>query len=72
VASWRAKQALERFPRTTFALLRAPLALRGIEALLRADAQEPRDIDGAGGVALRTAELLVRATRDPGRAYRLT
>jgi geranylgeranyl reductase family protein len=71
VASWRAKLALERFPRTTFALLRAPLALRGIEALLRADAQEPADIGGPGGVALRLAEILARATGDPGRGYGL-
>jgi geranylgeranyl reductase family protein len=71
VASWRAKVALERFPRTTFALLRAPLALRGIEALLRADAQEPADIGGPGGVALRLAEILARATGDPGRGYGL-
>jgi geranylgeranyl reductase family protein len=70
-ASWRAKQALERFPRTTFALLRAPLALRGIETLLRADAQEPAEIGGLGGLALRVVETLVRHTRDPGRAYRL-
>ena len=71
VASWRAKLALERFPRTTFALLRAPLALRGIEVLLRADAQEPADIGGPGGLALRVAEVLARATGDPGRGYDL-
>jgi geranylgeranyl reductase family protein len=57
-ASWRAKTALERFPRATFALLRAPLAWHGIEALLRADAQEPADIGGPGGAALRLTELL--------------
>jgi geranylgeranyl reductase family protein len=57
-ASWRAKLALERFPRTTFTLLRAPLALRGIEALLRADAQAPAEIGGPGGLALRLVELL--------------
>jgi geranylgeranyl reductase family protein len=71
VASWRAKLALERFPRTTFALLRVPLALRGIEALLRADAQEPADIGGPGGVALRLAEILARVTGDPGRGFGL-
>jgi geranylgeranyl reductase family protein len=71
VASWRAKLALERFPRTTFALLRAPLALRGIESLLRADAQEPAEIGGPGGAALRLAEILARVTGDPGRGYEL-
>jgi geranylgeranyl reductase family protein len=59
-ASWRAKTALDRFPKTTFTLLRAPLAWRGIEALLRADAEEPADIDGPGGAALRIAETLSR------------
>ena len=59
-ASWRAKTALDRFPRTTFALLQAPLAWRGIESLLRADAEEPADIGGLGGAALRIAETLAR------------
>jgi flavin-dependent dehydrogenase len=62
-ASWRAKTALDRFPRTTFALLRAPLAWRGIESLLRADAEEPADIGGPGGAALRIAETLARLSR---------
>ncbi|HEX7256338.1 MAG TPA: geranylgeranyl reductase family protein [Gaiellaceae bacterium] len=59
-ASWRAKTALDRFPRTTFELLRAPLAWRGIESLLRADAQEPAEIGGPGGAALRVADRLGR------------
>ncbi|HET8651398.1 MAG TPA: geranylgeranyl reductase family protein [Gaiellaceae bacterium] len=59
-ASWRAKMVLERFPRTTFALLRAPLAWRGIEALLRADAHEPAQIGGASGMALRIVDRLAR------------
>ena len=59
-ASWRARTALERFPRTTYALLRAPLAVRGIEALLRADAEQPAEIRGTGGAALRVADLLGR------------
>jgi geranylgeranyl reductase family protein len=62
-ASWRAKTALDRFPKTTFTLLRAPLAWRGIESLLRADAEEPADIDGPGGAALRIAETLSRFAR---------
>jgi flavin-dependent dehydrogenase len=61
-ASWRAKTALDRFPRATFTLLRAPLAWRGIESLLRADAEEPADIGGPGGKALRLAETLARLT----------
>ena len=68
-ASWRAKTALDRFPRTTFALLQAPLAWRAIESLLRADAEEPADIGGPGGAALRAAELLARVAGDPGKAF---
>ena len=68
-ASWRAKTALDRFPRTTFALLQAPLAWRAIESLLRADAEEPADIGGPGGTALRAAELLARVTGDSGKAF---
>ena len=59
-ASWRAKMVLERFPRTTFTLLRAPLAWRGIETLLRADAHEPAQIGGAAGVALRVVDRIAR------------
>ena len=70
-ASWRAKMALERFPRATFSLLRAPLAWRGIEALLRSDAEEPAEIGGPGGAALRLAEILARLTGDPGGAFRV-
>ncbi|HSL66371.1 MAG TPA: hypothetical protein VK874_17080, partial [Gaiellaceae bacterium] len=59
-AAWRAKTALERFPRATFTLLRFPLAWRGVEALLRADAHEPADVGGVGGAVLRVVETLAR------------
>ena len=59
-ASWRARTALERFPRTIHTLLRMPLAWRAVESLLRADAHEPAEIGGPGGAALRVAETLVR------------
>jgi geranylgeranyl reductase family protein len=68
-ASWRAKLALERFPRLSFALLQAPQAWRALEQLMRADATHPAAIGGPGGVALRTAELLARVAGDPGRAF---
>jgi flavin-dependent dehydrogenase len=67
--SWRAKLALERFPRLSFALLQAPHAWRALEQLMRADATHPAAIGGPGGVALRTAELLARLAGDPGRAF---
>ncbi|HEV3480219.1 MAG TPA: geranylgeranyl reductase family protein [Gaiellaceae bacterium] len=68
-ASWRAKLALERFPRLSFALLQAPQAWRALEQLMRADATHPAAIGGPGGAALRAAELLARLAGDPGRAF---
>jgi flavin-dependent dehydrogenase len=68
-ASWRAKLALERFPRLSFALLRAPQAWRAMEQLMRADVTHPGAIGGPGGAALRTAELLARVAGDPGRHF---
>jgi geranylgeranyl reductase family protein len=70
-ASWRAKLALERFPRLSFALLQAPQAWRALEQLMRADATHPAAIGGPGGAALRAAELLARVAGDPGRAFAL-
>jgi geranylgeranyl reductase family protein len=68
-ASWRAKLALERFPRLSFALLQAPQAWRALEQLMRADALHPGAIGGPGGAALRTAEWLARLAGDPGRHF---
>jgi geranylgeranyl reductase family protein len=68
-ASWRAKLALERFPRLSFALLQAPQAWRAMEQLMRADATHPGAIGGPGGAALRAAELLARIGGDPGRHF---
>jgi geranylgeranyl reductase family protein len=68
-ASWRAKLALERFPRLSFTLLQAPQAWRALEQLMRADATHPGAIGGPGGAALRAAELLARLAGDPGRHF---
>jgi geranylgeranyl reductase family protein len=68
-ASWRAKLALERFPRLSFALLQAPQAWRAMEQLVRADATHPGAIGGPGGAALRAAELLARVAGDPGKDF---
>ena len=56
-------------PENDVHLLQAPLAWRGIESLLRADAEEPADVGGPGGAALRAAELLARLAGDPGKAF---
>jgi geranylgeranyl reductase family protein len=68
-ASWRAKLALERFPKLSFALLQAPQAWRAMEQLMRADASHPGAIGGPGGAALRAAELLARVAGDPGKHF---
>ena len=68
-ASWRAKLALERFPRLSFALLQAPQAWQAMERLMRADATHPGAIGGPGGAALRAAALLARLTGDPGKHF---
>jgi geranylgeranyl reductase family protein len=68
-ASWRAKLALERFPKLSFALLQAPQAWRAMEQLMRADATHPGAIGGPGGAALRAAELLARVAGDPGKHF---
>jgi flavin-dependent dehydrogenase len=68
-ASWRAKLALERFPRLSFALLQAPKAWQAMEQLMRADATHPGAIGGRGGAALRAAELLARVAGDPGKHF---
>ena len=68
-ASWRAKLALERFPRLSFALLQAPQAWRAMEQLMRADVTHPGAIGGPGGAALRAAEVLARIAGDPGRRF---
>jgi len=68
-ASWRAKLALERFPKLSFALLQAPQAWRAMEKLMRADASHPGAIGGPGGAALRAAELLARVAGDPGKHF---
>jgi geranylgeranyl reductase family protein len=68
-ASWRAKLALERFPRLSFTLLQAPQAWQALEQLMRADATHPAAINGPGGAALRAAEWLARIAGDPGKDF---
>jgi geranylgeranyl reductase family protein len=68
-ASWRAKLALERFPRLSFTLLQAPQAWQALEQLMRADATHPAAIGGPGGAALRAAEWLARIAGDPGKDF---
>jgi flavin-dependent dehydrogenase len=66
-ASWRLKQALDRWPGATWRIARTRLLWRTVEGLLLGDLSAPRQARGAARVPLRTLELLgktaVRANR---------
>jgi geranylgeranyl reductase family protein len=69
-ASWGIKVALDRFPRTTFAITKTRPVWNVIEKLVRG---EMADVSGARGLArapLKLLALLARAAGDPGRVYR--
>ena len=70
-ASWGAKIALDRFPRTFFTLARAPFVWRVVESLMRGDVSHPGAAKGFGRAPLKLVERLARAAGDPGRPYRL-
>jgi flavin-dependent dehydrogenase len=69
-ASWGVKVALDRFPRSTFALASTRVVWGAVERIVRGDVA---DVGGVGGLArppLKLVKLLVRASGDPGRAFR--
>lgn len=71
-ASWGAKIALDRYPRLTFALGRAPLAWGVVARLLRGDIGHPgAERSTLARIPLRLIEALAKAAGDPGAAYRL-
>jgi geranylgeranyl reductase family protein len=70
-ASWGAKLALERFPRTTFGIARLPLAWRVVEKLLSGELEHPGRARGLARAPMRFLDGLARAAGDPGRGYRL-
>jgi geranylgeranyl reductase family protein len=69
-ASWGVKAALDRFPRTTFAIARSKIVWRTVERLVRGEIE---DVGAARGVArppLKALAALARAAGDPGGAFR--
>jgi geranylgeranyl reductase family protein len=60
VASWGAKLALDRFPRTVFALARAPLVWPVVERLVRGDISEPGEAHGLARPPLKAIAALAR------------
>jgi hypothetical protein len=57
-ASWTAKYALDRYPRLTFAIARAPLAWGVIARIVRGDLSDPTAARGPGRVPLKLLERL--------------
>jgi flavin-dependent dehydrogenase len=59
-ASWGAKLALDRYPRTTFALARAPLVWPVVERLVRGDIKAPNEARGLARPPLKAIATLAR------------
>jgi geranylgeranyl reductase family protein len=71
-ASWGAKAALDRFPRTTFRIARTRLVWGTIEKLVRGEVSDVTAVRGLARPPLKALAALARAAGDPGRAYRET
>jgi geranylgeranyl reductase family protein len=69
-ASWGIKAALDRFPRTTFALAGTGIVWGAVERLLSGDVPDVGAVRGLARPPLKALALLARAAGDPGRAYR--
>ena len=57
-ASWKAKLALDRFPRLTFALLALPPVWRAVDALVRGELAHPGEARGLARAPLRLVDSL--------------
>jgi geranylgeranyl reductase family protein len=57
-ASWTAKYALDRFPRLTFAIARAPLAWGVISRIVRGDLRDPTAAHGLARAPLKALDRL--------------
>jgi geranylgeranyl reductase family protein len=64
-ASWGAKIALDRFPRTVFALARAPLVWPVVERLVRGDISAPGEATGLARPPLKAIAALARLAGSP-------
>jgi geranylgeranyl reductase family protein len=69
-ASWGAKVALDRFPRSTFRLASTRVVWSAVERIVRGDVEDVGEIRGIARPPLKLVKLLVRAAGDPGRAFR--
>jgi geranylgeranyl reductase family protein len=62
-ASWAAKHAFDRFPRTAFTLTRPPFVWSIVEQLIRGDIDHPGASTGPARVALKCLKTVARAAR---------
>ena len=69
-ASWGVKLALERYPRSVFALLRLPGVFGPIERILRGELTHPGAARGLVRAPLHALALLGRAAGSPGDTYK--
>ena len=69
-ASWSAKVALDRFPRTTFAVARIPRVWTVVEGLLQGEVAHPQEARGLARPPLRLLARLARTAGDPGSVAR--
>ena len=69
-AGWGAKVALDRFPRTVFAVMRLPMTWRALEKVVTGEVRDPTATRGVERRAMKLIEALARRAGDPGRAYR--
>jgi geranylgeranyl reductase family protein len=59
-AGWGAKIALDRFPRTVFAIMRLPVTWHVLETLILGDVAHPGEAHGTGRRAMKAIEGLAR------------
>jgi flavin-dependent dehydrogenase len=69
-ASWGVKVALDRFPKSTFALASTRIVWGAVERIVRGDVADVGGVAGLARPPLKLVKLLVRASGDPGRAFR--
>ncbi len=62
-ASWAAKRAFDRFPRTAFALTRPRFVWSVIEQLIHGEIDHPGASRGPGRIALKSLKTIARAAR---------
>ncbi|MGI8420877.1 MAG: geranylgeranyl reductase family protein, partial [Gaiellaceae bacterium] len=70
-ASWSAKVAMDRYPRTAFELARLPVLWTVVTRLIRGELASPGQAGGLARPPVRLLKALARRAGDPGRAYRL-